>query len=378
MLPHIPHTPSFSLNWEEIDAAYEWVRALKDVPQDPIYHAEGDVWIHTRMVLEALVGLPAWQKLGDEAREELFWAALMHDMAKPACTEVQPDGRITSRNHSVKGERMARQYMWEAMAAFTSFAQRERIAKLVRFHGLPLVLWDKRDGEKMVLRASQHVRMDHLALLAEADVRGRICEDQAGLLERIDYFREYCQERNCYEQPFAFPSDLARFHYFYKDDAHPSYEPFDDRLLNVTMMVGVPGAGKDHWIRQNCPDLPVISLDAIRQELGVKPRDNQGRVLQLAKERAKEYLRSQTDFVWNATNIIRSRRRQLLDLAMTYKARVRIVYLEPPYATVFAQNRQREAVVSEKVIRNFISRMDLPEAWEAHEVKYEVRYEVND
>ena len=36
------------------------------------FHGEGDVWAHTRMVCEALVGLPAWQSLPPDERQVLF------------------------------------------------------------------------------------------------------------------------------------------------------------------------------------------------------------------------------------------------------------------------------------------------------------------
>lgn len=55
------------------------------------------------------------------------------------------------------------------------------------------------------------------------------------------------------------------------------------------MMSGLPGAGKDHWIANNAPDWPVVSLDEIRQELRVKPEETQGVVVKRAKERARAY-----------------------------------------------------------------------------------------
>lgn len=68
------------------------------------------------------------------------------------------------------------------------------------------------------------------------------------------------------------------------------------------MMSGLPGAGKDHWIANNAPDWPVVSLDKIRQELRVKPEETQGVVVKRAKERARAYLRQSEPSVWNATD----------------------------------------------------------------------------
>ena len=48
-------------------------------------------------------------------------------------------------------------------------------------------------------------------------------------------------------------------------------------------MSGLPGAGKDNWVRNNLPDWPVISLDAVREELDVDPTDAQGQVINRAR-----------------------------------------------------------------------------------------------
>ncbi|MBL7818393.1 MAG: hypothetical protein JNL70_25505 [Saprospiraceae bacterium] len=37
-------------DWQAIEA-FDWVEPMKKCPQDSIYHAEGDVWTHTRMVI---------------------------------------------------------------------------------------------------------------------------------------------------------------------------------------------------------------------------------------------------------------------------------------------------------------------------------------
>ena len=67
-------------------------------------------------------------------------------------------------------------------------------------------------------------------------------------------------------------------------------------------MSGLPAAGKDNWIRNNAPDLPVVSLDAIRAEFGVDPADSQDRVIDNGRQRAKHFLREHKSFVWNASN----------------------------------------------------------------------------
>jgi predicted kinase len=118
----------------------------------------------------------------------------------------------------------------------------------------------------------------------------------------------------------------------------------------------------------------VISLDDIRQErkTAATDRTGNGQAIQAAKEKAKEYLRSKKNFVWNATNITRQMRSQLIDLFLTYKAEVQIVYVEVPYAKLHAQNKSREAAIPVSALEKLVRKMEVPGLWEAHNVVYHV------
>ncbi|MCB0845138.1 MAG: AAA family ATPase [Bacteroidetes bacterium] len=343
---------------------------MRNVPQDPIHHAEGDVWIHTRMVAEELTCLQGWQELPPRERTLLFWAALLHDVAKPFTTVVSENGRVGAPGHAPKGARLARQILWKGIPEPIPFSIREEIVALVKYHGAPLWNMGRKDSLKILLKAGLHCNLHQLALLAEADVRGRICADKDELLERIDFFREYAKEAQSYTQPYPFANALTRFTFFQKEDSYPDYVPYDDTWGEVILMSGLPGAGKDTWIQQNGGGLPVISLDEIRREMKVKPTDKQGAVIQAAKEKAREYLRAKQPFIWNATNITPVTRKPLVELFTTYKARVRIVYIETPYQTLMQQNEQREAIVPRDVIERMIRKWEVPDLVEAHEVEY--------
>jgi predicted kinase len=355
--------------WDELHAEYAWVRNLAGCPQELDYHAEGDVWIHTRMVCECLADLPAWRDLDPTDRCVLFAGALLHDVAKPECTRTDADGRISSRGHSRRGTILARQILWRMQVALDL---RERVANLVRWHQVPFYLLERDDPRRLAVEISLNVRPDHLALLAEADARGRICRDQQRILDNIALFREYCREEGCLSSPRAFASDHARFLYFQKPGRHPDVKPHEDFKARVVMMSGLPGSGKDHWVRSHLPDSPVISLDALRSELDIDPTDEQGPVLEAARARARELLRQGRDFVWNATNLSRQFRSSLIELFAGYGAHVRIVYLEVPEQTLLAQNRRREAVVPQRAIDRMIDRWEVPTRTEAHEVEWVV------
>ena len=371
--PYCPTPPDWSLDWQGIERQFSWIRAMSGVKQDPIYHAEGDVRIHTSMVTAELVRLESWRKLPDLARMQVFAAALLHDVAKPECTRLEEDGHISSHGHARKGESMARSLLWSGaeLPDPLPFVEREQIARLVRFHGLPLHFLDKPQPERAVIAASMSVRLDYVAMLAEADVRGRICADKSELLERIELFRDFCQELGCYEGPYQFASPHSRFVYFRSEHKQPDYVAYDDTLFEVVLMAGLPGVGKDNWIEQNLKGWPVIALDEIRTRLRIAPEENQGLVIQTAKERARVYMRQQQSFVWNATNVTRMLREPLIQLFTSYGARVRIVYLDAPLGEILRRNKNRAANVPEAVIKKLVNKIDVPDLTEADTVLWE-------
>ncbi len=365
--------------WSELDEGYQWVRDLKDTPQDPVYHAEGDVWIHTRMVLEELTDMPEWRALSEPWKSITFAGCLMHDIAKPRFTKTE-DGRITSRGHSGGGERMVRRLFWNGELGPAPLAVRESIAGLVRLHGLPMYLLERADPRRELFRAAGRARCDILSLVAMADMRGRTCVDQPALLETVELFREYAREQGCLDKPYGFASDHARFSYFRAEDRDPSYAAFDDTEFRVIMMCGLPGSGKDHWIKSHAPDLPMLSLDDVRAEMGAASAGNQGPVAREARERAREYLRKNQSFVWNATNLTRRIREPLTDLFVSYGARVELIYLEADRATLLERQKTRaktadrtgekDRAVPAQVLDKMMHMLDFPEPWEATTVNY--------
>jgi poly(A) polymerase len=96
------------------------VVAMKDTPQSPDYHPEGDVFVHTMLLLSHM----------QEPSETLAYGALLHDIAKPVCVR-QEEKRITFYGHTEKGSEMAMEMLQRLKR---SRATGERVAYLVRNH----------------------------------------------------------------------------------------------------------------------------------------------------------------------------------------------------------------------------------------------------
>jgi predicted kinase len=369
LLDYTPGPPDYALPWSEMDAEYPWLRLLVRCPQDPIHHAEGDVWIHTRMVCQELLALECWRSLPEEQRRIVFAAAVLHDIGKPDCTKLE-EGRITSRGHSRRGTILARNLLWRMGVPF---AQRELICALIRYHQVPYFLIDREDSARLAIEVACVGRGDLLTILAEADVRGRICQDKQRLLDNVSLCREQMGELGVLDRPYPFASDHARLLYFKNPGRHPDSPAHFEPRTDVVLLSGLPGSGKDYYIREHLADRALISLDDLRAEMDIEPGENQGDVVNAAREQARSYLRAGTSFVWNATNLTRQLRAQPLDLFLRYGARVRIVYVEVPAEVLFRQNRDRAAVVPERVMERFLERWEVPDATEAHAVEYRVR-----
>ena len=316
----VPAAPDYAIDWPAIEAACPWLAPLAECMQEPEYHGEGDVLTHTKMVIGELVALAGWRALERPQQTELFLAALLHDVAKPECTVIE-DGRIRTPGHASRGARRARQELWKRGV---DPAARERIAWLVRLHHVPYHAFERDDPERSAIGASVVVGAGRtLALLSESDARGRISASVPRLVENVGLFAAIAEENDCLDGPYEFANDHSRFMYWRTHGRDPAYAAYEEKRSVVTVMSGLPGAGKDDWLAANAPDLPTVSLDAIRSELKVDPSSDQAPVVAAARERAREHLRTGDDFAWNATNVTEHTRRRAIGLFADYGARVR-------------------------------------------------------
>jgi predicted kinase len=298
-------------------------------------------------------------------RRIVWLAALLHDVAKPLVTKTDGD-RITSKGHSSAGAIVARELLWRAGAPFT---EREAVCGLVAHHQVPFFLVDRPDAEGRAARLSQDVRCDWLALVAEADARGREAVDRQRIVDATELFRALCADLGCLSAPWPFGSAHAAF-LCARDPARSVHAPPPpDPAFTVVLTSGLPACGKDTWLATHAPDLPVVSLDALRAELDVDPEDPQGTVVQTARERAREHLRAGRPFAWNATNLSRRRRSPLIDLCADYGAAVRIVYLETNPKEQRRRNRAREHPVPERVVTAMLRQWEVPTRSEGHAVE---------
>lgn len=170
-----------------------WIRqfpelaALQGVPQDPIWHPEGDVLTHTRLALDGLCQLDAWRNADRETRIVCSLAVLTHDFGKSATTQhVVRNGqqRIISPGHELVSAEQCEVFLERIRIPL---AIRRRVAPLVLNHMAHL----SDPTERQVRRLSRRLQpetIEHLGMVILADYLGRSLlpvEPPASLLELL-------------------------------------------------------------------------------------------------------------------------------------------------------------------------------------------------
>lgn len=145
--------------------------ALVGIPQEKEWHPEGDVDIHTLLVVDEA------RKLIDDLpyskQVTVMLGALCHDFGKPATTEFF-DGRIRSHGHDEAGVEPTISFL-EKLGIFTldGYDVREQVVQLVRYHLTPGMFYKNPPGNGAFRRLARKVEPDLLYRVAKADALGR-------------------------------------------------------------------------------------------------------------------------------------------------------------------------------------------------------------
>lgn len=166
------------------DASFTRLEALVRTEQSPVWHPEGNVWNHTMQVVD----LAAARRRESRDPRAFMWAALLHDIGKPATTRLRK-GRLTAYDHDRAGERLCREFL----APFADSGFIDRVAGLVRWHMQALYCMKSgasRDLEKMV----RQVDIGDIARLALCDRLGRGALTEEKRREETEAVKEFERE----------------------------------------------------------------------------------------------------------------------------------------------------------------------------------------
>jgi tRNA nucleotidyltransferase (CCA-adding enzyme) len=172
-----------------LDVWFPELSALIGVEQNEKHHAEGDVWVHTMMVLDEAA------KRRETAKNPLAFmlSALVHDFGKAICTEMV-NGEIHSYGHENEGIPLAEAFIKRLTSEKTLTAY---VLNMVKLHMQPNAKAahgsSVKSTNKMFWEAKEP---SDLILLALSDAYGKIAprpffDTEPFLTERYEIFREY-------------------------------------------------------------------------------------------------------------------------------------------------------------------------------------------
>ena len=149
------------------------LQALAGCPQEPGWHPEGDVWVHTLQVIDQ-----ARTRIDDLPRPQqiaVMLGAVCHDLGKPATTAVI-DGRIRSMDHEEQGVPPASALLERLnVRSIDAYDVRKQVLGLTAQHLKPGSWFKVRDevGDGAFRRLAHKVDLELLARLAKSDCEGR-------------------------------------------------------------------------------------------------------------------------------------------------------------------------------------------------------------
>lgn len=373
---------------------------LEATPQEAEWHAEGNVAVHSALVLERAQELADDGELTGDERAALLLSAALHDIGKALTTREELDAEGIARLRSRQHARRGRDYLSYRLldAGFSPEFALTVLNLVAHHHSLHRALDDSLG--RGVSALARRVRLPLLVLLARADARGRVTqagdggrgEDAADLLELA------AQELGIWDKPEPHAEFRAEIKALLPGaspelralavgrgiqdwEAGVIHTPHEavfrvqeaarSGFPRLTVLFGPSGSGKS-TLAHSFQNAEIISLDALRAQLGKSSSDQSvnGQVLQAAREALREGLRRQRHVVWDATSLRRDQRAQVLGLGHDYGALTEIRVLWTPPSRFGKRNQERQRVVHSAVLANQLRMLEFPEVGEAHEVDY--------
>ena len=167
---------------------FNWLISLEKIEQSPKHHPEGDVWVHTMMVVDKGSSYRDYV----EDKKVFMWALLLHDLGKRSTTKLR-NGRWTSYDH----DKVGRKDSYDFLSCFNLDEEfKTKVSILVRYHMQPL-FFDKNlpffDPSNMLKECDY----EEVALLSKCDRLGRGELNESKIKEecdRIENFKNYCKK----------------------------------------------------------------------------------------------------------------------------------------------------------------------------------------
>lgn len=379
---------SYQIDWEFVWNLPHFCE-MKNTQQSPRWHMEGTAFDHTIQTVDNMTIFVIEESDCRTLHEcrLLMLSALFHDIGKPSTTFLgEKDNQWHSYGHDVVGSRIVREMLWD-----WDIYDREYIAHMVRYHMEPLFFLKSKDPVASVNKITQILPYRDIYLLKMADLEASVQDPQYSTKdadrEIVAKFYEIGKELN----NVSWLSCLKHFPERMNPEINNwvgcsgslrATNPYvnDDTLVDIHVMIGLPGSGKNTYIdylKEKTPinkkgNLVELSRDDIRVELGycsegekIVGTDKQERkVTEVFNKRLREAIANKCPIIINNINLSEKRRKQLKNDAGNGNIRWNYWYIEAP--TLEDNLRRRKGQISKKVFMDMISRFDFPQPHEYH------------
>ena len=379
--------------WDVIATIPEFA-ALKTTKQNTEWHQEGDAWTHTKMVAEQMMQLMTPDVVGKhypEYRLMMLAAALCHDLGKATTTKWDDEKQNWGcKRHGQESARIIRTLFQEE-----DFDLREQVCYIARNHMTLHHVFDKPERtDRAVLKLCHGfwAGLEEMRYMKIADSLGSI--NHLDTPEFVaDFDRRICAVAEKYGNPTyehpCFKSHWHRLEYFSKPEIYVTPDDVvieddsDYAPIDVYMMVGLPGSGKDWWIEHELNEtvygeqFEILSRDLIRTEIGLKGEKPQGNrqqeqeVTRIFDERMEKCFAEHRSFVINNTNLRAQYRQKFIAECLKHHARIYYVYCEAPSLRI--NKERREGMMPVSVIDRMWHDFEFPDASEYYDIVWNVQ-----
>lgn len=344
------------LNWNYIDSIPEFQK-LKECEQTPKWHKEGNAYEHVKCCLNVAYNLirdEKWERKDIDRKRCFLMSVLFHDIGKITTTKFIRDD-WHSYGHEVEGDKITRKILWNE-----DQTGRETVCSMVRWHMERCGLNKCRNVADKSLKIALFADMEMLYDVMFCDIFGSTPEDETSRhtdISIIDTMRLLGSNANQYN------TCGIRRNLFHNEPCFVNYSIYP----KITVLVGLPGSGKDTWISKNVSsDDVVICRDDIRAELGlcahgekiVGTREQEEIVSKIFNKKLIDAAESSKNIVINNINLKKKYRDAYRTLLNKYKYYWVYQVIEAP--TLADNIQRRDGQINKEVFTNMILAFDWP------------------
>lgn len=308
--------------------------------------------VHTQLVTERMLEYLTDDIVADKESNYyiiMLMAAIFHDIGKIERTTFDDNlGCYVSKRHNIAGERLIRQLFFDE-----DLEKREKVCYMIRHHhDLNQVNEDKTLFADVIKNANGLVPLRDMVALFKCDMRhSHLQGDENNFFDsKIPKIIQASKLLNCYLKPYIHDTRRHKFQDFYDTTNIPSLSLQQE--FKVYIMIGLPGSGKDEWIKKNLPNLPNITINQNEK---------------IFEEKIIDLCEKRESFIINGDNLKIKDRKKFHNIILNYNPYIVYIVVEAP--TLKINKTRKKGEIKPSVLGQKLKTFEYPEYYEYDEIK---------